>query len=352
MKNQYPQNKQTVFLIKNNLYLHGPSRSLELIAQGLKDLAYNPIVITFQGGETISLLKKKNIPVIILNQKNFLQQYMAVLDLIATYKPIIIHSFSLKIALALSPFYKTKKIFSFWGYGAEKYLKLLSYSTTILAGSQYHRELILKNGGPQTVVLYHGLKLNSPRPLPAFFFPKNSNATINIGIMARQLEIKGFPYFFSLIKFLKEKHGFYKIKGEIAGVEKNSKLIDILQKLGLEENIHFRGLETNIDRFFQNIDFYVQTSHSETFGFSLLEAMARGIPCFSFKSGGPEELLGKNEGGLLSEKNNVEQMAEQIARVAKNSDYYQELSWSAQNRVKKVFSWKNFLKNYHSILKK
>ncbi|WP_083320970.1 glycosyltransferase [Hymenobacter glacialis] len=49
-------------------------------------------------------------------------------------------------------------------------------------------------------------------------------------------------------------------------------------RLGLAEQVHFRGIRPNPDVFHQAIDVFVMASEKETYSMVTLEAMAVGVP--------------------------------------------------------------------------
>jgi glycosyltransferase involved in cell wall biosynthesis len=89
----------------------------------------------------------------------------------------------------------------------------------------------------------------------------------------------------------------------------------------------------------------VSVSHSETFGLSLVEAMACGRPVIATQSGGPNDIVNEHN-GILVDVDDVDQLANALSlMVASYTQYdYQQIHQSAQR-----FSHEHFVKQVSSI---
>lgn len=92
------------------------------------------------------------------------------------------------------------------------------------------------------------------------------------------------------------------------------------------ENVEFLGFVpyAEIDAHFDGACVLINTSESEGFPNTFLQAWARGIPSVSFVDSGAR-LEGEAVGGLVG---NVGEMAEAVERLASNEDL-----WSAKGRL-------------------
>jgi glycosyltransferase involved in cell wall biosynthesis len=77
------------------------------------------------------------------------------------------------------------------------------------------------------------------------------------------------------------------------------------------------------------IDIFVLPSYSEAFSNSLLEAMACGCCVVGSRVGGTPELIGENERGLLFQSRNVEDLAEKLLLLARNTELRKQLGTRA-----------------------
>jgi glycosyltransferase involved in cell wall biosynthesis len=102
--------------------------------------------------------------------------------------------------------------------------------------------------------------------------------------------VKGFDILFKALRQLHDLgHRAQLIIGG-SGPEKDS-LLKLRDELRLQEDVEFAGWIDDTQRFLDRGDIYVLSSRTESFGISLLEAMARGLPIVSTKCQGPSQLL-------------------------------------------------------------
>lgn len=84
-------------------------------------------------------------------------------------------------------------------------------------------------------------------------------------------------------------------------------------------------------------DVYVSGMAHETFGLSVLEAQACGLPVVGLRSGAMTERVAEGETGLLVEPDDAEAMASAIARTPR--DELRRMGREARARVESTFSW-------------
>ena len=66
---------------------------------------------------------------------------------------------------------------------------------------------------------------------------------------------------------------------------------------------------------------FVLSSHTETFGVVIIEAMARGLPAISSRIDGPTEII-NNQNGLFFEPDNETDLAEKMEEMVRNYESY------------------------------
>ena len=93
-----------------------------------------------------------------------------------------------------------------------------------------------------------------------------------------------------------------------------------------------------IAKIYQECDYFVFPSKTDTFGLVLLEAMACGLPVAAYNVSGPMDVIGKSKAGILREN-----LAEAVRGLE---------SLSALNAIKhaKKFSWEKASENFFSYL--
>jgi|GEM_PF-3490240 len=123
--------------------------------------------------------------------------------------------------------------------------------------------------------------------------PKNINRPQRdipvIGTFSRLTIEKDLATFIEAIKILKSNNLNFKVK--IAG---NGPEIDNLKAQARGLDIDFVGWVADKTRYFESIDIFCQTSLSESFGISMLEAMAYKLPVVVTKTTGAKQILGDN----------------------------------------------------------
>ena len=81
------------------------------------------------------------------------------------------------------------------------------------------------------------------------------------------------------------------------------------------------------------------TSHTESFGIVLIEAMSHGIPCIAMDSAeGAREIINSGENGYLIKNRNYEMMVKKIEDLIKDRDERLRLGDNARKSVEKYTS--------------
>ena len=98
-------------------------------------------------------------------------------------------------------------------------------------------------------------------------------------------------------------------------------------------NIKISGFIPNhkLPRIYSQCHVYVNASISETFGLSMAEAMACGLPVISMRNLGAEELIKKKTGFIVK---NEKEMREKIIYLKENADLRRKMGKEALERIK------------------
>ncbi|MCG8408516.1 MAG: glycosyltransferase family 4 protein [Phycisphaerales bacterium] len=108
--------------------------------------------------------------------------------------------------------------------------------------------------------------------------------------------------------------------------------------MGLGDRIMFAGYEPNRDTIYKNIDICVQPSRRESMSNSVVEAMARGIPCIVTDVGGLPETVLDGQTGFVVRPDQPEACAEAISRLLTDRETYARFATASLDRVQSVFS--------------
>lgn len=141
----------------------------------------------------------------------------------------------------------------------------------------------------------------------------------NLISVARLSKEKGFDDMLEVMSYIKKE--IPNIKWHLIGdgVEKEN-IKSIISRLDLKNNVVMYGYKTRreINEIIKDCQIYCMTSLEESFGLSVIESMAFGLPCVGFDSAkGVLEIVNKDNGIMIS-KRNKEKMANQICSLLKN----------------------------------
>lgn len=147
------------------------------------------------------------------------------------------------------------------------------------------------------------------------------------------------PFVFVIIAQLKERRkgfdvllkAFHKAFADRADVELHIRghgplkpeLEQLVETLGLQRQVKFLPMMSRIELrdLIRRSHALVSSSHIETFGVSVAEAMACGKPVVATRSGGPEDFV-TPECGLIVEPGNMDAFAEAMAQIRQNYRQY------------------------------
>ena len=164
--------------------------------------------------------------------------------------------------------------------------------------------------------------------------------------MGRLDEQKGFDVLINAFKEVYNRHPEYKLKIFGNGLEKN-KLQELINKLGLSENVILCG--ANQDAIFEvaKSKIYVLSSRYEGMPNALIEAMAAGTACISTDCKfGPSELINDGKNGLLIPVDDVRTLSEKILFLIKNDSARENIEKEAM-KIRKKLDANTIYKKYY-----
>lgn len=117
------------------------------------------------------------------------------------------------------------------------------------------------------------------------------------------------------------------------GIEEQH-LKELIHSKNLGNRIFLKGVTDHIFEEYQKSQFFVLSSRYEGWGLVLLEAMACGIPCVSFRCDyGPEDIIKNKVDGLLVEDGNIQEMANKILWMATHPKEQNEMGKEARKKT-------------------
>lgn len=169
--------------------------------------------------------------------------------------------------------------------------------------------------------------------MPSKLSKLDSKNLVAIGRLSKE---KGFDDLLKLFKKISIKHPDWKLNIVGDGMEKNN-LLDLAKELKLGDKVVFHGYQNKdyINNILLESSIYVMTSHTESFGLVLIEAMSYGVPCISYTSAqGATEIISDGETGYLIKNRSEDEMIEKIELLIENEKLRNKLGKNARLRSK------------------
>ncbi len=162
---------------------------------------------------------------------------------------------------------------------------------------------------------------------------KKNKETIKFITVARYYEKKkGLDLIEQVSKYLIEKKINFKwtLVGRDSSnllkkdfIIKNKNFFEILKEIPNNDEIYFP--HSKLIKIYKSHDAYINLARIESFGITLLEAIAAGLPVISFDTKGANELIINNENGILVNEYNPLKMAELIIEKIKDNYFDKEI---------------------------
>ena len=150
-------------------------------------------------------------------------------------------------------------------------------------------------------------------------------------------------------EFMKTVNSYYRKNGTVHGCPG----VSDLQANKLDDKVIFRGYQNkeSINELLCDSSIYVMTSHTESFGLVLIEAMSAGVPCLAYTSAqGANEIISNGVDGYLIKDRNEDEMIEKISELINDSKLRNKLGLNAKEKAKE-FSKEKIVKIWENILK-
>jgi glycosyltransferase involved in cell wall biosynthesis len=208
----------------------------------------------------------------------------------------------------------------------------------IVAFSQFSRELIVKGLGnscaKRVEVIPPGIESSW------FEVERNQVAPAQLLFWGRVEEEKGLPELFVALKAVAKK--FPNVKLNLVGEgnrlqEYKTRVAD----LGLEDHVEFTGWQNNreIQALAAKSSIGIFPSRIESFGLSVVEAMATGVPVIAARGGAVPGNIEDGLTGTLVPVNDSDAIAEAINKALENPHSSETMAKTAKSVVQQKFSW-------------
>lgn len=214
-------------------------------------------------------------------------------------------------------------------YPIYKYTYKFCNSKSIFVSNYLKKSAVgVKNG----IVVYNSLEKEFFSQ-KLFEGEKTSNLQkSNVVMVASLRKFKGIYEFVELSKKMPQ----YSFELVLSASE--SEVNDFKEKVQPNENLSLYPMQTNLHPFYNKAKLLLQLSHTnectETFGLTILEGLAYGLPAIVPNIGGPTELITDGVNGFQVDTRNVEEIKEKIILLMEREELYVEFSNNALGKSK------------------
>ncbi len=184
-------------------------------------------------------------------------------------------------------------------------------------------------------------------------FKKNSNRDKYCLMLGTYEKRKGHSFIIDVFNDLFKE--FNEIKLLIHGYGLPSQKLPIqqkIEKLNLGKKIILGDFVAETTELISNSELIVMPSQEyESFGLTLIEAMAHGVPIVATDVGGMPEVMGQTKAGFVCAKDNVIEFSNAIKKILKNPDLSEKLGKNGRMAFNKKFHASQMTNQYHKLIK-
>ncbi len=225
-----------------------------------------------------------------------------------------------------------------------------------IAVSEDFKQMLISRKFPKEkiFVVYNGIDFNEKIPvLPREDFLTTYGLThlkeqLLLGIAARLHPVKGHKVLLQAAARVIQK--FDHVHLLLAGDgEEEEDLKNYVQKLGIEDHVHFLGFLSNPYDFLHCIDINLLTSFSESFPYVLLEGAKLHKPTIASAVGGIPMLIKDQVTGYLFPAGDDAKLADVIHKAIQNPETTAALGTALHNHAKATYSLESLAKEHVKI---
>jgi glycosyltransferase involved in cell wall biosynthesis len=303
--------------------------------------------------EEIRMVVNKSLPV--FNQLNFfIRAFWETYKIARQFRPDVIHGnigypgafWAWLISKAIGkPYVITEhtRITNNFRSFIHKKLTLFSLmrASGIISVSHNHARELNKYTGRKIIVIPNVIKFSKYENVTVL----SPSKPVQIGFLGgMNTPIKGLDILLQALA--KVKHDFILHVGGKGTLLEEYK--DMARKLALNDKCIFYGFvpPNEVPQFMGKIHFLVSASRFETFGISMVEALASGLPVLATDSGGPQDFIDSTN-GIIVKRENVSALEEGLNQMMLEYTKYDSLKIRKEITFK--FSTENFLKQINSV---
>lgn len=218
-------------------------------------------------------------------------------------------------------------------------IKLIDKADYIFSITQYQKDIFVKNDFNESKIFVIPNVID--KIIDFQEFKDFSNPPV-FGTMCRFDPVKGIPVLIEACRILREKNINFKLK--IGGspqkqyLNEYNKILNLIKKYNLENNIELTGWVDNIENFYKSIDIFILPSVYESFGIVLLEAMIHSKPIISSLAEGPSEIFKNTKNDFVFSVGNYEKLAELMIKMINNKELAKKIVEDNYKMVNEKYS--------------
>lgn len=304
-----------------------------------------------------------------LGKLSYLKYIKDLKKAIAYFKPDVLHAHyatSYGLIGALSGFHPF--VISAWGTDVMKFpqknfinramLKFNLKTADAICATSHTIETFLKpvtNKPVQVIPFGVDVEVFSKKEVKSVIHEK----AFVIGCVKSLEEIYNIDILIKAFSHIKSKYKQQNIKLLIIGTgSQEFTLKKLVSDMNLSEDVIFTGriAFSQVSQYFNMLDVLVNISNYESFGVSVIEAMACEKPVIATNTGGLKEIIENSDYGSLVRIRDVEQTAFEIEKYFMDESLKHTVGKAAREKVIQKYNWKNninqMIEVYRHLLKK
>jgi len=209
-------------------------------------------------------------------------------------------------------------------------------------------------GNTKLHCIYNGIE--DPMMLPQKLKP-NIDLNLTVAPLCLMLATyeprKGYDYLLHAFKLVVEK--FPSASLQIFGygkVHEKKRICSKVAELSLQDNVSLNGFAPDVSSLLSRADILVVPSQSyESFGLTIIEAMAFSVPVVSTNVGGIPEVLADSNAGYVCSKDDPKMFANAIIDILSDRGLALRLGHNGRKTYEERFNALYMSKRYESIIK-
>ena len=118
----------------------------------------------------------------------------------------------------------------------------------------------------------------------------------------------------------------------------------------LSDSVHLHGPSSDTPRLHRGADLFIQPSHFEAFGISIVEAMASGVPVIGAAVGGMRDFLVDGENALVHEPRSPQSIAGALERLLSDAPLRAKLAAAGLRTAREQFDERKLFAEYARLI--